>query len=121
MKIVTLLSIALATTTITLSDTLLAVSKTEAPATMTLANKSDRDARSDTTITADVKAKFIKEKLFGDEDVSAMSIHVKTRNGIVHLTGTADNQEQINNAVSLTQSVEGVKNIENSIKLKTKE
>lgn len=120
MKIVTLLSIALATTTITLSDTLLAVSKTDAPAAMTLADKHEKDARSDTAITTDIKAKFIKEKLFGDEDISAMRIHVKTQNGTVHLTGTADNQEQIDNAISLSKSVDGVKNVDNSIKLKEK-
>lgn len=76
------------------------------------------NARSDTAITADVKAKFVKEKLFGDVDISAMSISVETDKGVVHLTGTADNKTQIKNAEKLAKSVEGVKKVVNEVKVK---
>jgi hypothetical protein len=78
----------------------------------------DKNDRSDTAITTNVKAKFVQEKLFGDADISAMSISVETTNGIVHLTGTADNKKQIKNAVKLAKSVDGVKGVVNKVKVK---
>lgn len=72
----------------------------------------------DIAITAKVKGKFIKEKLFGDKDISAMSINVETNNGVVYLTGTADNQEQIDNAIKIAESVSGVKKVDSRVIVK---
>jgi hyperosmotically inducible protein len=47
----------------------------------------------------------------GDKDISIMSIHVETKNGIVYLTGSADNVKEINNAVALAKSVKGVNKV----------
>src|SRR5205814_1784718 len=63
----------------------------------------------DTAITAKVKGSFIKEKLFGDKDIVAMGISVETKNGVVHLTGKVENQQQATNAVKVAKSITGVK------------
>lgn len=71
--------------------------------------------RADSAITAEIKAKFMKEKLFGEKDVSAMTIGVETNDGIVRLTGTAENNAQIKNAEKLATSVSGVKKVLNDV------
>jgi hyperosmotically inducible protein len=76
--------------------------------------KSDQPA-SDVLITAKVYGLFLREKLFGDKDVSAFSIHVNTNNGIVTLTGTADSENQVNNAIALAKSVKGVSSVQSDV------
>ena len=76
------------------------------------------DTVSDAGITAKVKEAFLKEKLFGNTDVSAMSIHVETKNGMVSLTGTAENQNQIDNAIRLATDVKGVQSVSSEVKIK---
>ena len=73
---------------------------------------------SDTTITTNVKSAFLKQKLFGNADISAFSIKVETHDGTVHLTGTADNQAQADNASSLAKKVDGVKNVVSDVQVK---
>ncbi|MCS5711611.1 BON domain-containing protein [Candidatus Berkiella aquae] len=77
------------------------------------------EQHSDQTITADIKEKFLKEKLFGTTDAKAITIQVETKNGVVHLTGTATNQAQLDSALKLTESVDGVKKVVNEVKLNT--
>lgn len=77
-----------------------------------------KDTALDAGITASVKSAFLKEKLFGDADVSAFTISVETKGGVVHLTGTADNQVQADNAVKLAKSIEGVSSVVNDVKIK---
>lgn len=72
----------------------------------------------DTEITAKVKETFIKEKLFGKEEISAMEISVKTVKGVVTLTGKAASQEDADHAIKLAKSVEGVKDVKSKIKVK---
>jgi len=74
---------------------------------------------SDAEITAKVKEKFIAEKLFGKEKISAMGIHVKTNKGVVYLKGKVSTQEQADNAIALAKGVSGVKDVKSSIKIKT--
>jgi len=75
-------------------------------------------APSDSSLTANVKSAFVKEKLFGDADVSAFTISVETNDGVVHLTGTADNQVQADNAVKLAKAVAGVKSVVSDVTIK---
>lgn len=86
--------------------------------TSKLSVKKSNQPFSDTVITAKVKGKFIAQKLFDNKNIDAMSIHVKTTNGVVQLTGKADSQQQANNAISIAKSVEGVKDVESRIQLK---
>jgi len=87
-------------------------------ATDQLAVKGSKQPLTDTFITSKVKGVFIREKLFTDSEVAAMSITVETKNGVVYLSGTADNQDQIKKAVSLAKSVDGVKNVKSTVKIK---
>lgn len=66
----------------------------------------------DTAITTKVKAKFAK-----DNDVSAMKIHVKTKAGVVTLTGTAKSDMEKSKAEDLAKDTEGVKSVRNNIKV----
>ncbi len=80
--------------------------------------KDSKQPLSDTFLTAKVKGKFLKEKLFGDKEVSAWTIKVETNNGVVYLTGTADNKEQVENAVKLAKAVSDVKQVKFRITVK---
>ncbi|RDI40987.1 BON domain-containing protein [Aquicella lusitana] len=80
--------------------------------------KESKQPLADTIITAKVRGIFIREKLFGDKDISVMGIGVETNNGTVYLTGTVDTQEQANNAVKLAQSISGVQKVESKLEVK---
>jgi hyperosmotically inducible protein len=69
-------------------------------------------AISDTTITAKVKA-----KLMGDERLKKSDISVTTTNGVVTLEGTASDSKAKSTAGTLTKAVEGVKSIDNNLKV----
>lgn len=43
---------------------------------------------------------------------------VVTRNDEVHLSGFVDNQDQIDRALSVAHSIEGVKNVSNDMSIK---
>lgn len=79
--------------------------------------KSSKQPLTDSYITAKVKGKFIQKKVFTSSEVAAMSIKVETNNGIVLLSGTADNVDQINNAIEIARSVSGVKQVKSSVHL----
>ncbi len=80
--------------------------------------KDTKQYLSDSEITTKVKAKFIEEKLFGKDKISAMGISVKTKKGVVTLTGNVPTQDEVDNVVKLTKGVEGVKNVVSKIKVK---
>jgi hyperosmotically inducible protein len=79
--------------------------------------KESKQPYSDTAITGKVKGLYLKEKLFSDKDVAAMTIHVETKNGVVYLTGTADNEAQAKNAIKLARSTKGVTRVESTVKV----
>lgn len=77
--------------------------------------RKDEQLMADILITSQIKTLFIKEKLFGNKDISAMHVSVETKNGIVYLSGSVDNAVQAENAVKFAQSVRGVVRVESSI------
>lgn len=79
--------------------------------------KESKQPFTDTVITAKVKGTYIREKLFGTKDVSAMGVSVETTNGTVYLTGAVKTKEQADNAIKLAKSVSGVKNVESKIEV----
>ena len=79
--------------------------------------KGSKQPLSDIYLTAKVKGQFLKEKLFGDKDISAWSIKVETNNGVVYLTGESDSKEQVGNAIKLAKEVSGVKQVKFRIKV----
>lgn len=60
----------------------------------------------DTWITTKVKTELLAAK-----DVPGTSIDVETTNGVVVLSGTLENQTQIDRAVAAAQAVRGVKEV----------
>ena len=68
----------------------------------------------DSIITAKVKS-----KLLADPDIKGFDLKVETHKGDVQLSGFVDNQAQIDRAIMITHSVEGVKNVDNRVSLKS--
>ena len=68
----------------------------------------------DSVITTKVKAKLAAENMS-----SFVHVQVDTdRNGVVVLSGTARSQAAIDQAVSIARATEGVKAVQNQIKIK---
>lgn len=72
----------------------------------------------DTVITAKVKGTYLREKLFGDTNITHSDISVETTNGKVYLTGTVETQLVADNAVKLAKSIDGVKKVESKLEVK---
>jgi hyperosmotically inducible protein len=67
----------------------------------------------DSVITTKIKAKLAAEHL-----ASAKHIKVDTdMNGVVWMTGTANSQGQIDRAVAIARATEGVKSVNNRLKV----
>lgn len=58
-----------------------------------------------------------KTALLGDNRVKGSEIHVETNRGVVVLTGTVENQAQIDEATRLVRRIDGVKNVEVDLKV----
>jgi hyperosmotically inducible periplasmic protein len=66
----------------------------------------------DSVITTKIKAKMAADKY-----VSALDVKVETdKEGVVVLSGTAKNQSEIDHAVSISRSVDGVTKVINRIR-----
>ena len=60
----------------------------------------------------------IKTKLAAEHPGSMKHISVDTdQNGVVWMTGTANNQEEINQAIAIAKNTEGVKTVKADIKV----
>jgi osmotically-inducible protein OsmY len=67
---------------------------------------------SDSIITTKVKAELAK-----DSTTSATAIHVKTRNGVVYLTGVVSSSAEKDKASKDAQVVGGVSKVKNHLKV----
>ena len=67
----------------------------------------------DAVITSKVKTKLIE-----DQALKAFQIDVETFRGDVLLSGFVDSQEQVTRALDVAKTVEGVKNVKNSLIVK---
>lgn len=85
--------------------------------TINLSVNGNNQPISDIIITAKIKGMFIQQKLFTDKDIASMSIKIETNNGIVSLSGTADNQTQVNNAIKIAESISGVKKVKSTVQI----
>jgi len=79
-----------------------------APAKTTVGNEID-----DTVVTAKVKS-----ALLGDKEIKPFNIKVETRKGVVLLSGFVDNQFQMDHAIAVARTAEGVKGIESGMTLR---
>jgi hyperosmotically inducible periplasmic protein len=66
----------------------------------------------DGTITTKVKADLLAAK-----NVKSTHIHVKTRKGVVWLTGTVPTSDDKAAAAEVTQNVDGVESVKNHLKI----
>lgn len=87
----------------------LALAQTESPG----AKQSAGQFAGDAMITTKVKAALLKEQA-----TQSLSIKVKTENGVVALSGSADDSAQIDSAVRVARAVNGVQDVKNDIQLK---
>ena len=60
----------------------------------------------------------VKSALLADADIKGFDIKVETRKGEVMLSGFVDNQTQIDRAMTLVRTLEGVKSIDNKLSQK---
>ena len=67
----------------------------------------------DTVITTKVKA-----AVFGEPSLKSAEINVETFKGVVQLSGFVSSQADINKAVAVARSVQGVKSVKNDMRLK---
>ena len=67
---------------------------------------------SDAVVTTKVKAALVAEK-----ELSALDVAVETNNGVVTLSGTVATDMQADAAARVARGVEGVKQVENMVKV----
>ena len=79
----------------------------------TSTTKSTGDVVDDAWIATKVKAKLVDDPV-----VKARDIQVETFKGTVQLSGFADSQAEVDRAVQLAASTQGVKSVRNNITLK---
>lgn len=79
--------------------------------------KASNHSLADAIITAKIKGTFVREKLFGDQEVPVFPIKIETTNGIVTLSGVVTDQAQADNAVALARSIKGIKQINSRIQV----
>lgn len=89
-------------------------------------NKTQEDASKSatgTTVGTEIDDSIIttkvKSKLLADQDIKGFDLKVETHKGDVLLSGFVDNQAQIDHAIMITRSIEGVKNVDNKVSLKS--
>lgn len=89
-------------------------------------NKTQEDASKSatgTTVGTEIDDSIIttkvKSKLLADQDIKGFDLKVETHKGDVLLSGFVDNQAQIDHAIMITRSIEGVKNVDNKVGLKS--
>jgi hyperosmotically inducible protein len=79
---------------------------------------SDKSRSAATVVKESVITTKIKTKLAAEHPGSLKHIKVDTdKNGVVSLTGTANNQEEINQAVQIARNTEGVKSVKSNLKV----
>jgi hyperosmotically inducible periplasmic protein len=69
----------------------------------------------DAYITAKVKGMLVREKLVNG-NMSVYPIKVETKDGVVNLSGKADNKQQAQRAVSLAKQVDGVMQVNSTVR-----
>jgi hyperosmotically inducible protein len=77
-------------------------------------SRSAGEAIDDSVITAKVKAALIANK-----DVKAHEVNVETREGVVQLSGFVDNATARNTATEVARGVNGVKDVQNDLQIKS--
>ncbi len=80
---------------------------------MTPAGRTPGEVVDDATITTKVKAKLLEDGI-----LRGLAISVQTFEGSVTLIGAVDNEQQKERATTITQSVSGVRKVNNLLTIK---
>lgn len=84
--------------------------------------KSAAGSAPDTTVGTSLDDSIITTKvksgLLADPMVKGLDPTVETRKGTVQLSGFVENQEQMDRAIKIARSVDGVKDVENKMNIK---
>jgi osmotically-inducible protein OsmY len=70
------------------------------------------DTHDDMTVSTEVKIALI-----GDRELGSFRIDTRTDHGVVTLSGTVDNQREVDRAVSVAKKVKGVRSVKSDLKL----
>ena len=76
-------------------------------------NRTAGEVVSDSWITSKIKTDILVHK-----PSSIAKLHVKTRDGVVTLSGTANSQDDLDRAIEEVNSVKGVKQVVNNVEVK---
>ena len=83
-------------------------------------NKSNNDVPIRLEEISDTELTFkVKVTLLSDKKVSRLEIKVKTKNGVVRLTGAVENQGQIDYVDKLVRNIGGVQNLHDELTVVT--
>lgn len=66
--------------------------------------------RRDAAITAEINRRFVR-----DTQISAFDVRIRTRNGVVQLSGQVRNAQAKQRAFELARSVDGVRRVESTL------
>ena len=77
----------------------------------------DRSGGSDHPIDDAALTSKVKAKLLSNDMLSAFKIDVDSQNGIVYLNGVVDSAEQKKKAVEIAENTEGVRRVEDNLKV----
>jgi hyperosmotically inducible protein len=67
----------------------------------------------DKTISTKVNAKFL-----ADSEIKSRNIKVRTYKGVVHLSGFAPTQDQIDHAIEVAKGIDGVTDVKSTLKVR---
>lgn len=70
------------------------------------------------TVDDSIVTTRVKSALLNDASIKSLDIAVVTRKGEVQLSGFVDNYQQIDRAIALTRSIEGVATVNNEMSIK---
>lgn len=79
--------------------------------------RKDEQKFADAIITTKIFFNLVKAKWMNKQDIAFSTLHVNTKNGIVYLTGTAENSDQLQNALQAADEVKGVLRISSFVQI----
>ncbi|MCW5588414.1 MAG: BON domain-containing protein [Legionellales bacterium] len=80
--------------------------------------KSSDSPMTDLGITARIKGKLMRDKLFSHKKIAYWGFSIETQNQVVYLKGKVNSNEIKNNIIQVVKSVDGVKSVEDLLKVK---
>jgi osmotically-inducible protein OsmY len=69
-------------------------------------------------LTDDMISDYVRLRLSADAEVKGGALEAVSKDGVVTLTGTVDNEGQKNKATKLAKKVKGVKSVVNNLTIK---